>query len=99
MRSNGTGMNSTTGMHGNTSYYTEPGMMMARDPRQGRAAIRRRMYMEGKEMHKDPNSQLKELEAYLQELSSDITEMIKDASPEERATLRQKMATLANKIN
>jgi len=25
--------------------------------------------------------------------------MIKDASPEERATLRQKMTTLANKIN
>ena len=32
-------------------------------------------------MHKDSNSQLRELEAYLQELSSDITEMIKDASP------------------
>jgi len=32
-------------------------------------------------MHKDTNSQLKELEAYLQELSTDITEMIKDASP------------------
>ena len=38
-------------------------------------------------------------EAYLQELSSDITEMIKDASPEERNTLRQKMTTLASKIN
>ena len=97
MRSNGAGMNSTAGMNGNTTYYTEPGMMM-RDPRQGRAAIRRRMYMEGKEKHKDTNSQLKELEAYLQELSSDITEMIKDASPEERATLHQKMSTLANKI-
>ena len=49
-------------------------------------------------MHNDPNSQLHELEAYLQELSSDITEMIKDASPEERATLHQKMTMLANKI-
>ena len=28
----------------------------------------------------------------------DITEMIKDASPEERATLHQKMTTLASKI-
>ena len=79
---------------GTMSYYTE----MVRDPRQGRSPMRRRMYMEGKEMHKDTNSQLKELEAYLQELSSDITEMIKDASPEERATLHQKMTTLANKI-
>ena len=71
---------------------------MRRDPREGRAAIRRRMYMEGKEMHKDTNSQLRELEAYLQELSTDLTEMIKDASPEERATLHQKMTTLASKI-
>ena len=100
MRSNGNGMNSTTGMNGNTSYYTEynPNMMAPRDPREGRAAIRRRMYMEGKQMHKDTNSQLKELEAYLQELSSDITEMIKDASPEERATLHQKMNMLASNI-
>lgn len=80
---------------GTTSYYTE----MMRDPRQGRSPMRRRMYMEGKEKHKDTSSQLHELEAYLQELSSDITEMIKDASPEERTTLRQKMTTLANKIN
>ena len=99
MKSNGTGMNSTTGMNGNTSYYTEPRMIMARDPRQGKAAIRRRLYMEGKEKHKDTNSQLKQLEAYLQELSSDITEMIRDASPEEKTTLRQKMTTLASKIS
>ena len=60
---------------------------------------RRRMYMEGKEMHKDTNSQLQELEAYLHELSDDLTEMITDASPEEKATLRQKMTMLADKIN
>lgn len=75
------------------------GSPMMRDPREGRSPMRRRMYMEGKEAHKDTNSQLKELEAYLQELSTDITEMIKDASPEERATLHQKMTTLASKIS
>lgn len=86
---------------GGTRGYEEPMMMadMMRDPRQGRSPMRRRMYMEGKEMHKDTNSQLAELEAYLHELSDDLTEMIKDASPEEKATLRQKMTTLANKIN
>lgn len=89
------GMNRT----GTTSYYTQMPYNMMRDPREGRSAIRRRMYMEGKEMHKDTNFQLKELEAYLQELSTDITEMIKDASPQERATLHQKMTTLANKIS
>lgn len=75
------------GNRGGRSYYTEMPDIMGRDPREGRSPIRRRMYMEGKEMHNDPNSQLRELEAYLQELSSDITEMIKDASPEEKATL------------
>ena len=90
---------STTATSGNTMHYTEPYMKeMTRDPREGRAYMRRRTYMEGKEKHNDTNSQLRELEAYLQELSSDITEMVKDASPEERATLRQKMTTLANKI-
>ena len=100
--SNGGGRQSNSGSQGGgsgqMSYYTEPYGMMGRDPREGRAGARRRMYMEGKEMHKDTNSQLHELEAYLQELSSDITEMIKDASPEERATLHQKMTMLANKI-
>lgn len=90
--------NSNGGNSGGRSYYTEMPEMMRRDPRQGRSPMRRRMYMEGKEMHNDTNSQLRELEAYLQELSTDITEMIKDASPEERTTLRQKMTTLASKI-
>lgn len=88
----------TGGNRGGMNYYTEMPNIMGRDPREGRSPMRRRMYMEGKEMHNDPNSQLRELEAYLQELSTDITEMIKDASPEERTTLRQKMTTLANKI-
>ena len=92
--SNG-GNNGSTGMN----YYTEIPSMNVRDPREGRSPMRRRMYMEGKEMHNDTNSQLRELEAYLQELSSDITEMVRDASPEERATLHQKMMTLANKIS
>ena len=97
---NGGSMNggSNGGSRGGRSYYTEMPDVMGRDPREGRSPMRRRMYMEGKEMHNDPNSQLRELEAYLQELSSDITEMIKDASPEERATLHQKMTTLASKI-
>ena len=93
-----TGGNRNGGSRGDVSYYTEMSGMM-RDPREGRSPMRRRMYMEGKEMHNDTNSQLRELEAYLQELSTDITEMIKDASPEERATLHQKMTTLANKIS
>ena len=90
------GSNNSTGVN---NYSMPQYMPMERDPREGRSGMRRRMYMEGKQMHKDTNSQLKELETYLQELSSDITEMIRDASPEERATLHQKMTMLANKIS
>lgn len=82
----------------NTSYYTEMPYDIMRDPREGKSAIRRRMYMEGKEQHRDTNSQLHELQAYLEELSKDVVEMIQDASTEEKATLRQKMTTLADKI-
>lgn len=92
------GTSSNGGSRGTVMNYTEMPMDMRRDVREGRSPMRRRMYMEGKEMHNDPNSQIKELEAYLQELSTDITEMIKDASPEEKAILRQKMTTLADKI-
>lgn len=89
---------SSNGSRGGMAYYTEVTGDMRRDSREGRSPMRRRMYMEGKEMHNDPNTQLKELEIYLQELSTDITEMVKDASPEERTMLRQKMTLLANKI-
>ena len=85
-----------------THYYTTPMDMpirQSRNPKQGKSPMRRRMYMEGKESHNDPSSQIQELQAYLQELSSDITEMIKDSSPEEKMVLRQKMTTLANKIS
>lgn len=92
------GTSGNGGSRGSVMNYTEMPMDMRRDVREGRSPMRRRMYMEGKEMHNDPNSQIKELEAYLQELSTDITEMIKDASPEEKAMLRQKMTTLADKI-
>lgn len=69
-----------------------------RDPREGKSSLRRKMYMEGKEVQRSKDQQMKELEAYMQELSTDVTEMIKDASPEEKAILRQKMTTLASKI-
>lgn len=71
----------------------------AKDMREGRSGERRRTYMEAKEMRQGKEVKLKELERYLQELSHDITEMIDDASPEEKQMLRQKMATLASKID
>ena len=65
MGSSGNGGNggNTPGGTSSVNNYTMPQYMPAeRDPREGRAGMRRRMYMEGKEMHNDTNSQLKELE-------------------------------------
>lgn len=85
------------GMMPDDGYYRR-WQIAERNPKEGRSPVRRRMYMEGKEQHKDMPSQMHELEAYLQELSSDVTEMMKDASPEEKNTLRQKLNMLTNKI-
>lgn len=68
------------------------------DPKEGRAKQSRRMYMEAKELHKDSNTQMKELEKYIQDLSNDISEMIMQATPEEKQVLQSKIATLATKI-
>lgn len=83
-----------------TSYYTEypysyPYIM---DNKEGRSALRRKMYMESKEMNQDRSVQLKELENYAQDLSDDVTEMLQDATPDERQFLEKKMAAIANKI-
>ena len=61
-------------------------------------AMRRKMYMESHELHKDKDTQMRELESYVQELTSDIMEMIAQATPEEKQMLQQKIMILANKI-
>lgn len=82
-------------------YYTEREIPMdfARDYREGRSPMQRRMYIESKEMHHNRDVQIKELEKYIQELTSDIMEMIKDATPEEKRMLQNKLTALATKIN
>lgn len=82
-------------------FYREremPRENLMRDPREGRSPLSRRMYMESKEMHHDTAKKMQELEKYVQELSTDITEMIAEATPEEKQLLKQKIATLSNKI-
>lgn len=90
------GNGSSNGMGGRNEYSKYP--MEIRDYREGRSPISRRGYMEAKEMHKDKNTQMQELEKYMQELSSDITEMIMDATPEEKSVLQQRLNTLVTKI-
>lgn len=81
-----------------TMVDERPRYLESRDRREGRSPINRKMYMESKEMHKDKDYQMKELENYMQELTKDLMEMIEDASIEEKQLLQQKIATLANKI-
>ena len=79
--------------------WEQPYRMDMRDSREGRSPMSRRNYMESKEMHKDKNKKIKDLEKYMQELTEDITEMIADASPEEKAVLDRKVTALASKIS
>lgn len=70
-----------------------------KDYREGRSGSTRKMYMEHKELHHPKEIKMKDLENYMHELSTDITEMISDASPEEKQLLKQKLTTLATKLD
>lgn len=85
---------------GGTRGYSEPTYMneRERDPREGRAPERRRMYMESKQMHADKAMHMKELDSYAHELTNDILEMIQDASPEEKQALKKKIIELTGKM-
>lgn len=82
----------------NDGYENNQNNQHMRDTREGRSGMRRRSYMEAKEMHKDNETTKKELEKYMNELSSDMTELISESTPEEKTMLRQKMMELAEKI-
>ena len=59
----------------------------------------RRMYMEGKQYHRDDQQSMKELEHYIKDLGEDMTDMIKESSSEEKQVLSSKLQQLATKIN
>ena len=81
------------------SYYDRMDAIdRERDSREGRSPMKRKYYMESKELHHTKEQQMKELEDYMSELSNDILEMIKEASPEEKMSLSQKLTTLAEKV-
>lgn len=98
---NGNGSSSNGGNSGGNGsrYYSEREYPFGlHDDREGRSPIKRRRYMEAKEMHSDEAHKMKELENYMQELTSDIAEMIKDASPSEKQLLQKKISSLATKV-
>lgn len=66
--------------------------------REGRSPMSRRMFIEMKENGSDSESSMKELEHYMKDLSEDIVDMIESLSEDERVIVKQKLASLANKI-
>lgn len=105
----GDGMNGRSGGNSNSSSsggnnarrgYSEPTYMnqYERDPREGKAPERRRMYMESKQMNSDKAMHMRGLEEYAHDLTDDIIEMIKDASPEEKQVLKKKIVELTGKL-
>lgn len=82
-------------------YYHEREMYpqeTMHDEREGRSPIKRRMYMESKEMHQDKAMKMSKLETYAKELYDDVVEMMSGASPEEKQMLHQKLVALSNAI-
>ena len=96
-----------SGMGGNRYYvpYMEYAPYMMRDERWrderfgDKSGLSRRMYMEGKQYHKDDQQSMKELEHYIKDLGEDLTDMVKESSQEERQVLSGKLQQLATKIN
>lgn len=80
-----------------TIYYGI-GAMNDDNKKMGHSPMKRKSYIESKELHMDQAQQMRELEDYAQVLTSDLLEMIKDATPEEKQLLQRKIATLATKI-
>lgn len=92
--SNYAGGSGNSGSSGGSYYTNEMGM---RDPREGRAGMARRNYMDMKDSG-DPASKQKELEKYMQELAADMTEMLSDLTPQEKQVVKTKLTALANKV-
>ena len=92
---NMSGMTHGTSTRGTDESHTTHAM---RDSKEGRSGMKRKGYMDSKEMGKDKGEKMKNLEEYMKELSMDVTEMIEGASPEEKNLLKQKMQMLMQKI-
>lgn len=92
----------TEAMNNTDKMYYDDRRIYRKDPNSdfytGRSSTTRKMYMEHKELHKDKNLQMQELEKYLTELGHDVLEMIDDSTPDEKQLLRSKLIALSNKI-
>lgn len=61
--------------------------------------IYKRNYMDMKHNGENESESSKELEKYMKELSSELTDMVSESTPNEKSMIKQKLTTLASKIN
>ena len=88
----------SSGMSGGNMGGNDGNRGGERDSREGRSGNARRGYMETKEMGKDKQEKMKELENYMKTMAEDLTEAIEGASPEERSMAKQKLSVLVSKM-
>ena len=92
------GSGSSGGGSGMSSGNSGGNMSGGRDGKEGRSGQMRRGYIEAKEMGKDKQEKMKELENYMKTMAEDLTEAIEGASPEERSMAKQKLSVLVSKM-
>lgn len=88
----------SSGSSGSEHYTERDYPLYLRDEREGKSPMKRKMYMESKDMHHDSSKTMQELEDYMNELTSDMMELIDKATPDEKAALQKKIKTLSEKI-
>ena len=98
MSSGMSGGQSSGGSMGGSRGYSESGSQSGRDSREGRSGQSRRSYMESKEMGKDKQEKMKNLEEYMKSMAEDLTEAIEGATPEERTMAKNKLSLLVQKM-
>lgn len=74
------------------------GMGMQHDSRMGKSGMSRRTYMESKEMGKDKETKIKDLDKYLDELKEDMMEMVKGMTSDEKVMWQQRLSNMANNL-
>ena len=86
------------GYYGTDRMSPESPMGRQYDQRMGKSGMSRRTYMESKEMGKDKETKIKDLDKYLDELKEDMMEMVKGMTSDEKIMWQQRLSNMANSL-
>lgn len=76
-------------------YYNNP---QSRDPKEGKAWMSRRMYLDSRDKGVEKTERQKELEHYMNDITDDIMEMVSNMENSDKAMLKQKLTAIAGKL-